>query len=195
MHGVYINVNTSVLQIASANTSTRCMQLLSLLLLLDPAYCMYGVHAVLAHVIASKSRFCTHIRCPTVLGMDNGSRAACFGLTHPSLSLLWCLGPACAAPLQLTPLNLSNMARMKAQKQQVTTLVPHRTPNLSDLRVRAQTGDSSQAVKAYLDAGGSPSAALRARLRVDGAEHMVQLPILHSIALTNFDRAPSQRAG
>jgi uncharacterized protein len=63
--------------------------------------------------------------------------------------------------------------------------VPHRTPNLSDLRVRAQTGDSSQAVKAYLDAGGNPSTALQARLRVDGAEHMVQLPILHSMAMTN----------
>jgi hypothetical protein len=48
------------------------------------------------------------------------------------------------------------MARKKAQKKKPdTTLVPHRTPNLSALLERAKSGDSALAVKAYLDAGGS----------------------------------------
>jgi ankyrin repeat protein len=52
----------------------------------------------------------------------------------------------------------SNMARKKSQKkQQETTLVPHRTPepNLSTLLRAAKDGASAQAVKAFLDAGGS----------------------------------------
>jgi hypothetical protein len=52
------------------------------------------------------------------------------------------------------------MARKKAQRKQpvTTTLVPHRSPNLSCLLERAQSGDAAQAVKAFLDAGGSADA-------------------------------------
>jgi hypothetical protein len=67
------------------------------------------------------------------------------------------------------------MARKKTQKQQkqMSTLVPHRTRNLSDLLERAKTGASAQAVKAYLDAGGS------FRVLVHGKE------LLHYMALHN----------
>jgi hypothetical protein len=47
------------------------------------------------------------------------------------------------------------MALKKSQRKQETTLVPHRTPNLSVLLESAETGESAQAVRAYLDAGGS----------------------------------------
>jgi Ankyrin repeats (3 copies)/Ankyrin repeat len=73
------------------------------------------------------------------------------------------------------------MARKKAQRKQETTLVPHRTPNLSALLERAKSGNSRQAVKAYLDAGGSPVALVHAQ----AAEHMLQLPLLHCMAFTN----------
>jgi hypothetical protein len=53
-------------------------------------------------------------------------------------------------------------------------LVPHRSLHLE----RASTGNSAQAVKAFLDAGGSPMAVVSVR----GAEGVVQLPILHNIA-------------
>jgi hypothetical protein len=71
------------------------------------------------------------------------------------------------------------MARKKAQRKRETTLVPHRTPNLSALLERAKTGDSLQAVKAYLDAGGSAVAVVR------GADGTQQLPLLHSMAVFN----------
>jgi hypothetical protein len=54
----------------------------------------------------------------------------------------------------------------------------HRTSNLNVLEV-AKAGDAVQAVKAYLDAGGSPVAIVQAR---DGAGI---LPLLHSMAFTN----------
>jgi hypothetical protein len=75
------------------------------------------------------------------------------------------------------------MARKKAQKKDVkqeTTLVPHRIRNLSDLLERAKSGASAQAVKAYLDAGGS------SRALVHGQK------LLHYMALHN---AHPQRAG
>jgi ankyrin repeat protein len=60
------------------------------------------------------------------------------------------------ASIQRQYSSLLIMARKKAQKKkQETTLVPHRTPNLSALLERAKSGDAAQAVKAYLDAGGS----------------------------------------
>jgi uncharacterized protein len=75
------------------------------------------------------------------------------------------------------------MARKKAQKEekQETTLVPHRTPNLSALLEQAKTGDSAQALKAFLDAGGSPMAAVRC----DHSTGMLQFSLLHCVALTN----------
>jgi ankyrin repeat protein len=64
------------------------------------------------------------------------------------------------------------MARKTTQRKQETTLVPHRTPNLSALLERARTGDSAQAVKAYLDAGGAPATLVRDKC------NMFQLPLL-----------------
>eukprot|EP00953_Heterococcus_sp_UTEX-ZZ885_P034558 17884-Heterococcus_DN1.PRE.3 len=70
------------------------------------------------------------------------------------------------------------MARKKAlKKQQGTTLVPHRTPNLSALLERAKSGDATQAVEAYLDAGGSAGVLVQA--------HGQQMPLLHFMALHN----------
>eukprot|EP00953_Heterococcus_sp_UTEX-ZZ885_P007554 4572-Heterococcus_DN1.PRE.4 len=48
------------------------------------------------------------------------------------------------------------MARKKTKQKQETTLVLHRTPSLQVLLDRAKFGDSAQAVRAYLGAGGSP---------------------------------------
>jgi hypothetical protein len=73
------------------------------------------------------------------------------------------------------------MARKKAQRKQETTLVPHRTPNLSVLLERAKTGDSARAVKGYLDAGGS----LAALSQWQDGNHLLQLPLLHAIAFRN----------
>jgi ankyrin repeat protein len=73
------------------------------------------------------------------------------------------------------------MARQKTKQKQVTTLVPHRTPNLSVLLERAKDGASAQAVKDYLDAGGSAMAILQA----DGVEDALRLPLLHYMALRN----------
>jgi ankyrin repeat protein len=74
------------------------------------------------------------------------------------------------------------MARKKAQKQkQETTLVPHRTPNLSVLLERAKSGASARAVKAYIDAGGSTDALLHGRGGI--AKH--QIPLLHYMTLFN----------
>jgi Ankyrin repeats (3 copies) len=64
------------------------------------------------------------------------------------------------------------MARKKAQQKQETTLVPHRTPNLSVLLEKAK-GGSAQAVRAYLDAGGAPEALVQ---RQEGRHS--QLPLL-----------------
>eukprot|EP00953_Heterococcus_sp_UTEX-ZZ885_P012523 7187-Heterococcus_DN1.PRE.4 len=52
------------------------------------------------------------------------------------------------------------MGRKKSSKKREMTLIPHRTPNLSTLLDRAQVGDSAQAVKDYLAAGGSPMASV-----------------------------------
>jgi uncharacterized protein len=73
------------------------------------------------------------------------------------------------------------MARKKAQRKQETTLVPHRTPNLSILQERAKTGESADAVRAYLDAGGTPMA----RVQIKDALNRHEVPLLHSMALTN----------
>jgi uncharacterized protein len=67
------------------------------------------------------------------------------------------------------------MARKKAQKKQETALVPHKTPHLRVLLDRARSGASTQDVKAYLDAGGSPVALVQAR----STEEI--LPLLHSM--------------
>jgi Ankyrin repeats (3 copies) len=73
------------------------------------------------------------------------------------------------------------MARKKSQRKQETTLVPHRTPHLSVLRERAQRGDSAQAVRAYLDACGSPITLVRA------TNHglVLQLPLFLNMAYNN----------
>jgi ankyrin repeat protein len=83
---------------------------------------------------------------------------------------------------------LLNMARKKAQRKQETTLVPHKTTNLSALLERAKTGESAQAVKAFLDA----SASTMALVQCHGADGMLQLPLLHSMAL--YNEHPLQRA-
>jgi Ankyrin repeat len=78
------------------------------------------------------------------------------------------------------------MARKKAQKkqQQEKTLVPHRTSNLSALLEEAETGNSAQAVKAFLDAGGSPGALVY----IGTKEDKQQLPLLYF--MTHFNAHP-----
>eukprot|EP00953_Heterococcus_sp_UTEX-ZZ885_P024040 13178-Heterococcus_DN1.PRE.3 len=69
------------------------------------------------------------------------------------------------------------MARKKAhyKKQQESSFVlQHTSPSLQVLLDRAKEGNSAQAVKAYLDAGGSPVARLQR-----GAQHMA---LLHYMA-------------
>jgi ankyrin repeat protein len=80
-----------------------------------------------------------------------------------------------------TSSSVSSMGRKKAQRKQETTLVPHRTPNLSVLLETAKTGDAAQAVKAYLDAGGSPVALTQWQ----AGQRLLQLPLLHRIAFRN----------
>jgi uncharacterized protein len=63
--------------------------------------------------------------------------------------------------------------------------VPHRTPNLSILLERAKDGASADAVKAYLDAGGTPVSLLQYRGAVRGAECLMQVSLLHYMALCN----------
>jgi hypothetical protein len=85
-----------------------------------------------------------------------------------------------------TLLSYSNMARKKAQKaKSETTLVPHRTPNLSDLLARAESGASALAVKAYLDAGGSTDVLVNS----GDAVAMQQLPLLHHMVLFSSQAA------
>jgi uncharacterized protein len=71
------------------------------------------------------------------------------------------------------------MARKKQKAKSATTLVPHRTPNLSALLDRAKNGDSAAAVTAYLAAGGSASSLVQS----GGARAAQQLPLLHQMAL------------
>jgi ankyrin repeat protein len=73
------------------------------------------------------------------------------------------------------------MARKKTQRKQKTTLVQHRTPNLSTLLEEAKSGDCAQAVRAYLHAGGSPAVLNQ----LQGYQHQLHLPMLHSMAFTN----------
>jgi uncharacterized protein len=74
------------------------------------------------------------------------------------------------------------MARKRAQRnKQETSLVPHRTPDLSSLLERAKTGRSAQAVKAFLDAGGSPLTVVSC----DSSDGVVQIDLLHCVILTN----------
>jgi uncharacterized protein len=72
------------------------------------------------------------------------------------------------------------MARKKAKQKQETTLVPHRTPNLSVLLERAKDGAAAQAVKTYLNAGGSADVSVSGR----GAAAL-PIPLLHYVALYN----------
>jgi ankyrin len=74
------------------------------------------------------------------------------------------------------------MARKMAQAQKrETTLVPHRTSNLSALLERAKSGDAAQAVEAYLDAGGAADALVRHQ----HGQNTLQLPLLHIMAFTS----------
>jgi uncharacterized protein len=73
------------------------------------------------------------------------------------------------------------MARKKAQKKKLeTTLMPHRTPNLSVLLERAKSGDAAQSLKGYLDAGGSADVLVHSR-----REPGQQLSLLNHMALHN----------
>eukprot|EP00953_Heterococcus_sp_UTEX-ZZ885_P002162 1680-Heterococcus_DN1.PRE.8 len=76
----------------------------------------------------------------------------------------------------------SDMGRKRAQrkKQQNNNLVQHRAPNLSYLLQRAKQGDAAQAVKEYLDVGGSANATIGC-----GQDAALQIPLLHYIALHN----------
>jgi ankyrin repeat protein len=60
--------------------------------------------------------------------------------------------------------------------------VLHRTPNLSALLERAKSGDAAQAVKAYLDARGSPHVLVRCGV-VKAAQPVL---LLHCMALHNL---------
>eukprot|EP00953_Heterococcus_sp_UTEX-ZZ885_P007549 4571-Heterococcus_DN1.PRE.1 len=73
------------------------------------------------------------------------------------------------------------MACKKAKQKQETTLAPHRTPTLSALLERAKSSESAQAVKGYLDAGGSPNAVVGLQGRVT----VLQLPLLANMVLTS----------
>jgi hypothetical protein len=76
------------------------------------------------------------------------------------------------------------MTRKKAQKKQQlekTTLMPHRTSNLSSLLERAKGGNAAQAVKAYLHAGGSAKAFVQTE-----APALQQMPLLHHMAFYNL---------
>jgi ankyrin repeat protein len=72
------------------------------------------------------------------------------------------------------------MARKKAQRKQEATLVPHRTPDLSALLENAKTGNSADAVKGYLDAGGSPAVVVPSHI-----QQSEQVPLLLSMVTTN----------
>jgi hypothetical protein len=71
------------------------------------------------------------------------------------------------------------MARKKvlAEGKQETTLVPHRTPNLSALLERAKIGDSAADVEAYLDAGGLATTLVQGK--------KLQVPLLHAMTCAN----------
>jgi uncharacterized protein len=75
---------------------------------------------------------------------------------------------------------LLSMARKQAHKKE-TTMVPHRTPNLSALLERAKTGNSAADVEAYLDAGGAADVCVHQKI----GQHQLQLPLLHSMALAS----------
>jgi uncharacterized protein len=73
------------------------------------------------------------------------------------------------------------MARKKAlKKKPETTLVPHRTPDLSALLERAKNGCSAAAVRAYLNAGGSAHTLVQ-----DGEARAAQIPLMHYMTLSN----------
>jgi ankyrin repeat protein len=73
----------------------------------------------------------------------------------------------------------SQEGTQEEEQVEETALVPHRTPDLSSLLERAQSGDSAVAVRAYLDAGGSID------VLVHGAPGVRQLPLLHHMILDN----------
>jgi ankyrin repeat protein len=82
----------------------------------------------------------------------------------------------------LAHLHRLTMARKKVHKQKPeSTLVPHRTPNLSVLLDIAKSGDAAQAMKAYLDAGGTAGVLVSGR----GVAASQQLPLLHHMAKFN----------
>jgi ankyrin repeat protein len=71
-----------------------------------------------------------------------------------------------------------SMARKKAQRKQETTLVPHRTRNLSALLERATFGHVRD-LQAYLDAGGSATALVDLTAESDS----IQVPLLHAVVI------------
>jgi hypothetical protein len=75
--------------------------------------------------------------------------------------LIFCGGhPLPTTVIRAAYSTLSTMARKKVDKKQQsttsTTVVTHRAVDLHSLMERAKTGESA-AVRAYLDAGGSPT--------------------------------------
>jgi ankyrin repeat protein len=72
------------------------------------------------------------------------------------------------------------MARKKSSRKQDTTVVPHRTPNLSGFLVRAQYGEAAM-LRRFLDAGGSPATLVDVMY---GDEHL-QLPLLQAVVILN----------
>jgi ankyrin repeat protein len=73
-----------------------------------------------------------------------------------------------------------SMARKKAQRQQETALVRHRTPDLNALLDRAALGDLRQ-LQAYLAAGGSPDALVELTADTEA----VMVPLIHAIIITS----------
>jgi hypothetical protein len=109
----------------------------------------------------------------------NGSCAAC----REFVTKAWLLCGYSHCLNQVNAAAFCSMARKKAKQNQETTLVPHRTPNLSALLERANDGASAQAVRAYINAGGSPVALIG----LQGARHLLQLPLLHYMAFIHTE--------
>eukprot|EP00953_Heterococcus_sp_UTEX-ZZ885_P008098 4862-Heterococcus_DN1.PRE.1 len=95
------------------------------------------------------------------------------GLLNESTSRLGSRVPRCGL--------LSHGAQEGAKEAARDNTGATQNTNLSALLERAKCGDSSQAVKAYLDAGGS----VAAQVRGEGPAAALQVPLLHYMASYN----------
>jgi hypothetical protein len=76
---------------------------------------------------------------------------------------------------------------MPCKEEEMKEETADRTPNLTALLERAKDAASPQAVKVYLDAGGSPSVRLvQSVVFSTGAKQMLHLPLLHYMALASL---------